>query len=152
MQLHFILSNFSSLVKSQAEQSKAEGRDVSSKQGNCYLPILVVGGHVSLEEAFFLLLSWIHLLHSQLSRRRWRQRRGGGWCWVLSCTLLWYETTGKNPLLRSILIYFFNVPALSQFPFVGKMIKCCYLANPCYLGIGMIIEKLFHPIEYSISV
>ena len=34
-------------------QSKAEGRDVSSKQGNCYLPILVVGGHVSLEEAFF---------------------------------------------------------------------------------------------------
>ena len=53
MQLHFILSNFSSLVKSQAEQSKAEGRDVSSKQGNCYLPILVVGGHVSLEEAFF---------------------------------------------------------------------------------------------------
>ena len=53
MELHFILSNFSSLVKSQAEQSKAEGRDVSSKQGNCYLPILVVGGHVSLEEAFF---------------------------------------------------------------------------------------------------
>ena len=88
---------------------------MSSKQGNCYLPILVVGGHVSLEEAFFAAAVMnTPPLHSAkpaaavatAAVRQWLQ--------------LWYDTMGQTPLFRSILIYFSMYLLFHNFHLLAK--------------------------------